>query len=225
MVISLWHWHSPFGIARGVRVPASCKTMLSPCGYASAAKSPSSRKSLAYGSGRSNGRQQASPGQAPSVFHPRTTLIGWASTFSAGFRPPGGWGADGKLGAARSESGRCADCCVRAEVKGTYYNFTALSAKRTKLEVEVHTDPKGLLPNWLVNLIQKKWPSKTLSGLIRHARKGNASHPKEALLAEAPTVQPAFSASCADDEVVSCLLLDAPALSGRSKPRCPNVII
>ena len=70
------------------------------------------------------------------------------------------------------------DCCVRAEVKGTYYKFTALSAKRTKLEVEVHTDPKGLLPNWLVNLIQKKWPSKTLSGLIKHARKVNASHPK-----------------------------------------------
>lgn len=68
------------------------------------------------------------------------------------------------------------DCCVRAEVKGTYYKFTALSATRTKLEVEVHTDPKGMLPNWLVNLIQKKWPSKTLSGLIKHARKVNRSH-------------------------------------------------
>ena len=69
-------------------------------------------------------------------------------------------------------------CCVRAEVKGTYYKFTALSAKRTRLEVEVHTDPKGMLPNWLVNLIQKKWPSKTLSGLIKRARKVNGSHPK-----------------------------------------------
>ena len=69
-------------------------------------------------------------------------------------------------------------CCVRAQVKGTYYKFTALSPKRTKLEVEVHTDPKGMLPNVLVNLIQKKWPSKTLSGLIRRARKVKGSHPK-----------------------------------------------
>ena len=68
------------------------------------------------------------------------------------------------------------DCCVRAEVKGTYYKFTALSATRTKLEVEVHTDPKGMLPSWLVNIIQKKWPSKTLSGLIKRAKKVNGSH-------------------------------------------------
>ena len=69
-------------------------------------------------------------------------------------------------------------CCVRAQVKETYYKFTALSAKRTRLEVEVHTDPKGMLPNWLVNLIQEKWPSKTLSGLIRRARKVGGSHSK-----------------------------------------------
>jgi hypothetical protein len=70
------------------------------------------------------------------------------------------------------------DCCVRAEAKQTYYKFTALSAKRTKLEVEVHTDPKGLLPNWLINIIQKKWPSKTLSNLIKRARKVDKSHAK-----------------------------------------------
>ena len=68
------------------------------------------------------------------------------------------------------------DCCVRAQAKRTYYRFTALSRTRTRLEVEVHTDPKGLLPNWLVNAIQKKWPSKTLSGLIRQARKNKGSH-------------------------------------------------
>ena len=69
-------------------------------------------------------------------------------------------------------------CCVRAEVKSTYYKFTALSAQRTKLEVEVHTDPKGLLPSFLVNQIQKRWPSKTLSRLIKHALKRKKSHPK-----------------------------------------------
>jgi len=64
------------------------------------------------------------------------------------------------------------DCCVRATAIGTYYEFTALpGAKKTKIVVEVHTDPKGALPNWLVNLIQKSWPSKTLGGLVEHTAK------------------------------------------------------
>lgn len=63
------------------------------------------------------------------------------------------------------------DCCVRAQVHGTYYQFTALpGSDRTSIIVEVHTDPKGALPNWLVNLIQKSWPRKTLNGLINHAK-------------------------------------------------------
>lgn len=70
------------------------------------------------------------------------------------------------------------DCCVRAQVKRTYYQFTALSATQSRLIVEVNTDPKGWLPKWLVNAIQKKWPSKTLNGLIKRAKKVGRSHPK-----------------------------------------------
>lgn len=63
------------------------------------------------------------------------------------------------------------DCCVRAIVKRTYYEFTAIPGEeKTKLIVEVHTDPKGSLPTWLVNLIQKTWPSKTLDGLVQRTR-------------------------------------------------------
>jgi len=62
-------------------------------------------------------------------------------------------------------------CCTRATVNRTFYRFTALKAvngvPQTKLEVEVNTDPKGLLPNWIVNMIQKEWPSKTLNGLVK----------------------------------------------------------
>ncbi len=70
------------------------------------------------------------------------------------------------------------DCCVRAEVKGTFYRFEALKGApgtpdKTRLVVEVMTDPKGWLPGWVVNLIQKSWPSKTLNGLVR--RSNNAS--------------------------------------------------
>lgn len=67
-------------------------------------------------------------------------------------------------------------CCVRAEVKRTSYVFTALSPSETKMEVEVHTNPKGLLPGWLINMIQKKWPAKTLNSLYQRALKVNKSH-------------------------------------------------
>ena len=69
-------------------------------------------------------------------------------------------------------------CCVRAQVKKTYYQFEALSKTKTRLIVEVHTDPKGLLPGWVVNLIQKSWPSKTLNALIKQSRKVKGSHAK-----------------------------------------------
>lgn len=64
-------------------------------------------------------------------------------------------------------------CCVRAEARGTYYRFEALKGvNKVKLTVEVQTDPKGLLPGWVVNMIQKSWPSKTLNSLVRRANSG-----------------------------------------------------
>ena len=66
------------------------------------------------------------------------------------------------------------DCCVRAEVRGTFYRFEALKGApgtpdKTRLIVEVQTDPQGWLPGWVVNLIQKSWPSKTLNGLVKRS--------------------------------------------------------
>ena len=65
------------------------------------------------------------------------------------------------------------DCCVRADVTRTYYRFEALRGEkpRVKMTVEVHMDPQGMLPNWLINMIQKKWPADTLNGLVREAKK------------------------------------------------------
>lgn len=68
------------------------------------------------------------------------------------------------------------DCCVRAKLHGTYYRFEALPGGKTRMTVEVHTDPRGMLPGWLVNMIQKKWPSDTLNALVREAKKHKA-HP------------------------------------------------
>ena len=70
------------------------------------------------------------------------------------------------------------DCCVRAEAKNTFYRFEAIpGTEKTKLTVEVHTDPKGSLPDWLINMIQTKWPSKTLFGLITRAKALNQMAP------------------------------------------------
>jgi hypothetical protein len=54
---------------------------------------------------------------------------------------------------------------IRAELIHTHYTLTPLGDGRTRVEVEVLTDPKGWLPAWLVNLIQQNWPVKTLDGL------------------------------------------------------------
>lgn len=72
------------------------------------------------------------------------------------------------------------DCCVRAEAFRTYYRFQALPGEnKTKIEVEVHTDPKGMLPGWLVNMVQEDWPQKTLLSLAREAGKDEIpSHKK-----------------------------------------------
>ena len=44
---------------------------------------------------------------------------------------------------------------------------------KTRIMVEVITDPKGSLPAWLINLIQKDWPYNTISALKKRAKKGD----------------------------------------------------
>ena len=54
---------------------------------------------------------------------------------------------------------------VRAELVNTLYRLTDEEGGKTRVEVEVQTDPKGWMPIWLVNLVQKDWPRETLVGL------------------------------------------------------------
>ncbi len=62
------------------------------------------------------------------------------------------------------------NCCVRA-VTQTYYRFTAVPGQnRTRLVVEVHTDPRGRLPAMLINRIQRGWPAGTLQSLVSRAQ-------------------------------------------------------
>ncbi len=60
---------------------------------------------------------------------------------------------------------------VRAITTFTGYELIPLSPEKTRVSVEVLTDPRGLIPSWLVNLVQKTWPSDTLHGLSRQVEK------------------------------------------------------
>ena len=60
---------------------------------------------------------------------------------------------------------------VRAHLNNSNYVLEPLGDNKTKVTVEIHTDPKGLLPSWLVNLIQKSWPVKTLNGIRKQTAK------------------------------------------------------
>ena len=61
---------------------------------------------------------------------------------------------------------------VRGEiVMGKYRLYPRDGGKSTYVEVEYLADPKGSLPVWLVNLVQKSWPFKTLKGLKKQVKK------------------------------------------------------
>jgi len=54
---------------------------------------------------------------------------------------------------------------VRANLINSRYLLTPLEDGKTRIEVEILTDPKGWMPAWLVNIIQKSWPVDTLNGI------------------------------------------------------------
>ncbi len=51
---------------------------------------------------------------------------------------------------------------VRAELVRSLYKLVPKPGRMTEVTVEIQTDPKGELPKWLVNVIQKGWPANTL---------------------------------------------------------------
>lgn len=64
---------------------------------------------------------------------------------------------------------------VRAMAYRTFWRLEKLGPERTKVEIEVFTDPRGNLPAWLVNLIQQDWPWKTIDGLLTRAQRGDVA--------------------------------------------------
>ena len=62
------------------------------------------------------------------------------------------------------------DCCVRGWLSRAYWRFSAQENGKTKIEVEVITDPKGLIPSWIINMVQKSWPVKSIKNLVTRAQ-------------------------------------------------------
>lgn len=61
------------------------------------------------------------------------------------------------------------DCCVRA-ASNTVYTFEAIPGQeRTRIHVEVSTDPKGRIPRRSVRSAVQDWPVSTLTNLIQRA--------------------------------------------------------
>jgi hypothetical protein len=56
------------------------------------------------------------------------------------------------------------DCCIRADITRSFFRYTALPGNKTRIECEIITDPKGILPAWMANMAQKDWAYKTIRG-------------------------------------------------------------
>ncbi len=54
---------------------------------------------------------------------------------------------------------------IRAELIESAYRLSAIDERTTRVELIYHADPKGWLPNWLVNMIQVALPYRVLSNL------------------------------------------------------------
>jgi len=71
---------------------------------------------------------------------------------------------------------------VRMELTLNRFTMTMLDDQTTDVTVEVHMDPKGWLPSWLVNLINRRWPKNTLNALEREV--GNPATRHDPLMIE-----------------------------------------
>jgi len=65
---------------------------------------------------------------------------------------------------------------VRADLMESTYILTALSANKTQVELIFHADPKGWLPNWIINIIQRILPYLILRNLHDEATKTGHIH-------------------------------------------------
>jgi hypothetical protein len=65
---------------------------------------------------------------------------------------------------------------IRANVRESRWVLTqSADGRKTHVVAEIHTDPKGSIAPWLINLFQKNWGYNTLSSLRRRLASGNVA--------------------------------------------------
>ena len=63
---------------------------------------------------------------------------------------------------------------VRAHLSAGAFYLRPYGEAQTEVELIIHIDPKGMIPHWLVNELQKNWPIKYLRGLEKVAKEYKA---------------------------------------------------
>lgn len=54
---------------------------------------------------------------------------------------------------------------IRGEIFSSEYRLTQISAGQTRVELIYHADPRGWLPDWIVNIIQRAFPFRMMQKL------------------------------------------------------------
>jgi len=63
---------------------------------------------------------------------------------------------------------------VRGKILNSTFELISIeNGTKTKVITEIHADPKGAVPKWVVNLFQKDWPHNTITNLRKQAAKRN----------------------------------------------------
>jgi hypothetical protein len=62
-------------------------------------------------------------------------------------------------------------CCVRGIVHNNHVEMRMIDGDKTEIMAEAHVDPRGSLPSWLVNAVQKTFPRKSIAGLLKQVAK------------------------------------------------------
>lgn len=61
---------------------------------------------------------------------------------------------------------------VRGELLNSYFKTKSIeNDTQTEMEMMLLVDPKGLIPKWIVNFINKKWPVKTMNGIRSYLKR------------------------------------------------------
>ena len=54
---------------------------------------------------------------------------------------------------------------IRADLFETIYTLSVIDENTTAVELIYHADPKGWIPNWIINIMQRVLPYKILNNL------------------------------------------------------------